>query len=193
MIKRVSKLSNVVGKQGRSGPLIIVTIRDEIFGSQGLALTEEMDIVFLDGNAADATPPRLRPAEPLWQRRIYPDSPFLFCFSALTYNSHRIHYDQAYTTECEGYPKLLVHGPLQAVLLLDLVRRTSARIITEFSCRALRPVFEGTAFWVEGVPQAGGASLWTCDDSGALTMIASAKFGGGTSNEPDAILNEKQC
>jgi 3-methylfumaryl-CoA hydratase len=105
----------------------------------------------------------------------------LFCFSALTYNSHRVHYDYLYVTQCEGYPRLLVTGPLQVELFLDLARSNDSRSISEFSCRALRPLFEGSAFTVEGVPAADGKSarLWTCDAEGAVCMTAEVKFTNG--------------
>ena len=116
-------------------------------------------------------------ASPAWRRTVKADPPLLFRFSALTYNSHRIHYDYVYTTQVEKYPGLLVTGPLQALLLIDLARRnTSSRPIAEFSCRALRPIYEGTLISVEGVASSEGASLWTADDSGALGMSASVKF-----------------
>lgn len=180
-IRRVGTVKSLTPKSGRSGPLVFMTIRDEIIGPSGPAMAEEMDIIFReDPKAAEALPPaQARPAEPSWRRTVKADAPLLFRFSALTYNSHRIHYDYVYTTRVENYPGLLVTGPLQAVLLLDLVRRhDSARPITEFSCRALRPIFEGTEISVEGAtaPEGSGAMLWTMDQSGAVGMTASARF-----------------
>jgi 3-methylfumaryl-CoA hydratase len=180
-IRRVGEIKSLSAKTGRSGPLVFATIRDEIFGPGGLAMTEEMDIIFReDPKEAQALPlPQARPAQPVWRRSVKADPPFLFRFSALTYNSHRIHYDYVYTTQVEKYPGLLVTGPLQAVLLLDLARRnTSSRPIAEFSCRALRPIFEGAEISVEGVPapDGSGAELWTADQAGTLGMTASVKF-----------------
>ena len=182
-IRRVGEVKTLTTKVGRSGPLVFTTFRDEIFGPKGLAMAEEMDIIFReDPKAGEAPPPpQARPPEPMWQRSVQADPPLLFRFSALTYNSHRIHYDYLYTTQVEKYPNLLVTGPLQAVLLLDLARRnTSSRPIAEFSCRAERPVFEGALISVEGTPSADGtgARLWTLDQSGAIGMTASIKFGG---------------
>jgi len=182
-IRRVGEVKTLTTKVGRSGPLVFTTFRDEIFGPKGLAMAEEMDIIFReDPKGVEAPPPaQARPAEPAWQRTVKADPPLLFRFSALTYNSHRIHYDYVYTTQVEKYPGLLVTGPLQAVLLLDLARRNNAsRPIAEFSCRAERPVFEGASISVEGTPSADGtgARLWTSDQSGAIGMTASIKFGG---------------
>ena len=151
-IRRVGEIKSLVSKAGRSGPLVFVTIRDEIFGPKGLAMCEEMDIIFREDAKGEQAlpPPQARPVQAAWKRDLKADTPLLFRFSALAYNSHRLHYDHVYTTGVEGYPGLLVTGPLQAVLLLDLAcRNTSSRPIAEFSCRALRPIFEGGVISIE--------------------------------------------
>ncbi len=174
-IRRVGTLKSVTAKEGRSGPMVFLTIHDDFFNSQGLALTEEMDLVYRDCVEGEVAPqPQPRPVEPVWKRTLKADPPFLFLFSALTYNSHRIHYDYPYTTKTEGYPGLLVAGPLQALLLLDLARRHGEGQVVEFSCRAQRPLFQGSEFSAEGAPtpDGKGATLWTCDAAG-VGMIAS--------------------
>jgi 3-methylfumaryl-CoA hydratase len=156
--------------------MVFLTIHDDIFNSQGLALTEEMDLIYRDGLEGEVAPrPQPRPVEPVWKRTVNAEPPFLFCFSALTYNSHRIHYDCPYTTKIEGYPGLLIAGPLQALLLLDLVRQHEEGQLVEFSCRAQRPLFHGSVFSAEGAPtpDGKGATLWTCDAAGGVAMIAS--------------------
>ena len=101
----------------------------------------------------------------------------LFRYSALTFNGHRIHYDRAYVTEVEGYPGLVVHGPLIATLLLDLLRRQmpDARVAA-FDFRALRPTFDLHPFAVHGKPSADGTGveLWSEDHEGFLTMQGKA-------------------
>ena len=97
----------------------------------------------------------------------------LFRYSALTFNGHRIHYDRQYVTQEEGYPGLIVHGPLIATLLTDLVRRHESRAVIErFSFRAVRPTFDGHPFFVSGEPSADGrhVKLWAHDHEGWLTM-----------------------
>lgn len=180
-IRRVGTIKSLVPKSGRSGPLVFVTLRDEIFGPNGLAMSEEMDIIFReDAKGEQALPPaQAKPAEAIWKRDVKADPPLLFRFSALTYNSHRLHYDYVYVTQVEGYPGLLVTGPLQAVLLLDLVSRNApGRRIAEFSCRALRPIFEGSMISLEGAPSPDGnsAELWDADQTGAIGMTATVKF-----------------
>ncbi len=104
-----------------------------------------------------------------------PDDVLLFRYSALTFNGHRIHYDRRYVTTEEGYPGLIVHGPLLATLLLDLFRRNDARTVKSFQFRALSPVFDTTNFTVHGTPDGDGAALWVRREDGALCMDATAK------------------
>ena len=166
-------------KAGRSGKMVFVLVHHEVHGEAGLALTEEHDIVYRDApGAAEAPPPaRPAPAGAVWQREITPDDVLLFRYSALTFNGHRIHYDRRYVTEVEGYPGLIVHGPLIATLLVDLVRRNSAQTVTAFRFRAVRPIFDITRFSVCGTPQPDGTvALWAQDESGALCMEAEAKL-----------------
>jgi 3-methylfumaryl-CoA hydratase len=116
-----------------------------------------------------------------WQREIVPDDVLLFRYSALTFNGHRIHYDRRYVTEVEGYPGLIVHGPLLATLLLDLVRRNApdAEVAT-FRFRAVRPTFDLHPFRVNGEPSGDGSvHLWAQDHEGFLTMDATATLRQG--------------
>ena len=122
-----STIDDVTVKEGRSGPLVFVTVRHEIRvdGAAEPALVEFHDIVYRDAQQpGDAEPPpQPAPQGAAWQREIVPDDVLLFRYSALTFNGHRIHYDRRYVTEVEGYPGLIVHGPLIATLLMDLLRR----------------------------------------------------------------------
>jgi len=143
-------------------------------------LTETHDIVYRDlpGAGQDAAPqPQAAPSASAWQRRIVPSDVLLFRYSALTFNSHRIHYDRRYVTEVEGYPGLIVHGPLQATLLMDLLRRRMPRaVVKAFRFRAVRPVFDLHPFAVHGQPSDDGreARLWVADHEGWLAMEATA-------------------
>jgi 3-methylfumaryl-CoA hydratase len=107
------------------------------------------------------------------------DPVLLFRYSALTFNGHRIHYDQPYVTQVEGYPGLIVHGPLIATLLLDLVRREAPeRALARFSFRAVSPLFDIAPFTVNGSPTANGATLWAANDAGGLAMEGTVAFAG---------------
>ena len=122
-----------------------------------------------------AVAPIAAPADFAWRRTIRPDEVLLFRYSALTFNGHRIHYDRRYATEVEGYPGLVVHGPLIATLLLDLLRRSLPHAnVARFQFRAVSPLFDGAPFAVCGKPVDGGpVRLWAQNTEGALAMNAS--------------------
>jgi len=180
-VERTSRIVSVGHKAGRTGDLLFVLVRHELHNAQGLALTEEHDIVYrAAAQPGDpAPPPQAAPTDAPWSREIVPDDVLLFRYSALTFNGHRIHYDRKYVTEVEGYPGLIVHGPLIATLLADLARRQrpDARL-RSFSFKAVRPTFDLHPFRVNGKPAADGqsAQLWAQDHQGWLTMQAEAQF-----------------
>jgi 3-methylfumaryl-CoA hydratase len=173
-IARTSTVAGIEQKQGRTGPLVFVRVRHEISGPSGLAITEEHDIVYRGRAAPESTPPAA-PEGAAWERAIRPDDVLLFRYSAVTFNGHRIHYDRRYAVEAEGYPGLVVHGPLIATLLLDLLRRNRPQAqVTGFQFRAVSPLFDLEPFLVCGQPGPGGAELWAANASGGLAMTASA-------------------
>ena len=179
-ITRDSRIADVSVKHGRSGSLVFVTVQHLISNNTGLAITEEHDIVYRDAPApgAPAPTPQAAPAGEAFSRLITPDPVLLFRYSALTFNGHRIHYDRPYVTGVEGYPGLIVHGPLIATLLLDVLRRElpDARV-KRFDFKALRPVFDIHSFTVCGHHDGSGrVALWTRDHDGWLTMQASAEL-----------------
>ncbi|HSF49111.1 MAG TPA: MaoC family dehydratase N-terminal domain-containing protein [Burkholderiales bacterium] len=178
-ISRNSRIVDVSLKEGRAGPLVFVLVRHEISDPQGSAWTEEHDIVYRDNpNPGEPAPkPKAAPAEHAWERTIHPDDVFLFRYSALTFNGHRIHYDRRYVTEIEGYPGLVVHGPLIATLLLDLLRRKLPdATVARFAFRAVSPLFDIAPFSVCGKPEGDGKTvkLWAKNAEGALAMEATA-------------------
>ena len=183
-LSRTSTIVDVKEKSGRSGSLIFVKVRHEIRcnGAAKVALTEHHNIVYRAAPEPGdvAPPPQAAPNESAWQRCIVPDDVLLFRYSALTFNGHRIHYDRQYVTEVEGYPGLIVHGPLIATLLMDLLRRQQpeARVL-RFEFKAVRPTFDTHAFSVHGQPSADGKTvqLWGRDHEGWLTMDATATLG----------------
>ena len=177
-ISRASRITDVSGKEGRSGTLVFVTVRHEISNSAGVALSEEHDIVYRENPRTDAPVPKPTPAPAgeTFSREIVPDPVLLFRYSALTFNSHRIHYDRSYATEVEGYPGLIVHGPLIATLLVDLLRRSLPDAkISRFSFRAVRPLFDIHRFTVCGRAEGKRVVLWSRDHEGWLSMDASAE------------------
>jgi len=180
---RVSRIVSVTSKRGRSGALVFVVVRHEISTGSGLALTEEHDIVYREKPRAEAPvpDPQVASEEEDFAREIVPDPVLLFRYSALTFNGHRIHYDRPYATDIEGYPGLIVHGPLIATLLLDLLRREMPRgQVRRFYFKALRPLFDIHRFTVCGRRERGTntkqVTLWARDHEGFLAMQASAEL-----------------
>ncbi|HRK23402.1 MAG TPA: MaoC family dehydratase N-terminal domain-containing protein [Beijerinckiaceae bacterium] len=175
-VDKLSRVTKIEHKSGRSGELVFVTVRHEFGGAAGPAIEEEHDIVYRGAAVpgAPAPAPVPAPAHSEWRRPIHPDAVLLFRYSALTFNSHRIHYDLDYVTKVEGYPGLIVHGPLIATLLLDGLRRAHpGKRVTAFSFRAIAPTFHIDEFAVCGQLTGGRAQLWA-DKAGALTMDATA-------------------
>ncbi len=178
-ITRTSRITDVSGKEGRSGTLVFVTVRHELAGAAGVAMAEEHDIVYRENPRADAPVPKPQAAraDEVFSREIAPDPVLLFRYSALTFNSHRIHYDRPYVTDVEGYPGLIVHGPLIATLLVDLLRRNLPQAnVRSFRFRALRPLFDTHRFTVCGRADGKSVALWARDHEGGLTMEATAEL-----------------
>ncbi len=178
-VVRDSEIVSVTPKRGRRGPLVFVVVRHVISGDDGPAVEEEHDIVYREAPRPGEPPPApvQPPRAPVWRRTIHADAVLLFRFSALIFNGHRIHYDRAYATEVEGYPGLVVHGPLTAILLLDLLRRERpGDAPARFEYRALAPLFDTAPFTVAGAPEADGlsAALWAAGPDGGVAMSATA-------------------
>jgi 3-methylfumaryl-CoA hydratase len=173
---RRTRIQSINMKQGSSGSLAFVTLRHEIVAAGETAIIEEQDIVYRE--AAGGRPTGVAstaqvetPAGAIMTRRSI-DPVFLFRFSALTFNAHRIHYDRDFARDIEGYPGLVVHGPLQAMLLIDLYRNTfPRRAITDFTFRAQAPLFEGEEAIFGLEPTETGGTLWT-RTGGGQTMAA---------------------
>lgn len=188
---RVSRIEDVQLKQGRSGPLAFVTVRHEIRVGDRLAVTDEHDIVYREAAARPASETESNtgepaPAEADWQETVTPDPVLLFRYSALTFNGHRIHYDQPYATRVEGYPGLVVHGPLLATLMLEAARRAlPERPVAGFAFRGLRPVFDIAAFAVAGRRDTAGesAEVWVSDPDGQLAMRGRIAFAGARASD----------
>lgn len=176
-LNKKSTIKVVTQKTGRSGALVFVTVAHQVHDRQTLCIEEEHDIVYsekINPDIPEVLPPSA-PSESAFSRHIDPDPVMLFRYSALTFNGHRIHYDQPFCIHTEGYKGLVVHGPLMATMLLDLVRfELPHAVVCEFEFRALAPVFETNKFSIHGQPNADGKTikLWVRRDDGALAMLA---------------------
>lgn len=182
-VRRLSRIVDVTQKDGRSGPLVFVRVRHQISSQGGLALIEDHDIVYRDlpKDAEAATRPstgrgRADPEDAEWEREIRPDEVLLFRYSALTFNGYRIHYDRRFATDVQGYPGLVVHAPLVATLLADLLRRHLPQAdVSSFVFRAARPLFDGTPFFVCGRPSDDrSVTLWARESNGMIAFEATA-------------------
>jgi 3-methylfumaryl-CoA hydratase len=180
-LHKTSTIKAVTQKTGRTGALAFVTVLHQVHDGETLCIEEEHDIVYREKISSDV-PEVLPPAAPsksAFSKHIDPDPVLLFRYSALTFNGHRIHYDQPFSTDTEGYQGLVVHGPLMATMLLDLVRfELPHAVVCEFEFRALAPVFETNQFSIHGQPNADGKTinLWVRRDDGTLAIQALAKI-----------------
>ena len=180
---RLSTVKDVSLKEGKTGRLVFVLVEHRIQVEGKDVVVEEHDIVYRDMAPADAPQPAPKPAPEgaEWTRKVLPDEAMLFRYSALIFNAHRIHFDREFTQQDEGYPNLIVHGPLIATLLMDLGAREMAakgKRMTRFAYRAVRPSFtDGREMTFQGKPTGdNSADLWALDQDGWLAMQADADF-----------------
>lgn len=174
-----SVIEKAVTKSGKAGALVFVTVRHEISSGNNLCIREEQDIVYRgssSGSSAVEAPPAPDAAE--WSEEFTPDPVLLFRYSALTSNGHRIHYDHPYATGEEGYPDLVVHGPLTATLLHGLACRAHpAQRLARFSFRAVSPLYASKSFHIEAKQiSPTELMLWARHADGGLAMKADAVF-----------------
>ena len=174
-VHRSSRIEDVAVKKGRTGLLCFVAVRHDYATVRGAALSERHDIVYRDGNGRTAIAPP-EPRAPLADRTdVVAATPMLLMrYSAASLNGHRIHYDREYCIREEGYPGLVVHGPLQATLLLRMAARLRSAAPLRFSYRAAAPLFDGQSFRVHGSRCDSEDHLWVTDADGRVTMTAEA-------------------
>lgn len=180
---REGTIRDVRLKSGRSGALAFVTVKYEYRQDGEVCIEEEQDIVYREPGDPVPAPaivdlPELPPST--WSREIQPDSRLLFRFSALTFNAHRIHYDRPYAQEEEGYPGLVVHGPLTAILLADLVHRRTERPIATFSFRGRAPLFDLAPFRLEGRLEGDRVELEARGPDGRVALSAEVELGAAS-------------
>jgi len=178
--RRESTILSIEPKLGRSGSLVFVTVRHTVYAGGEPAVIEDHDIVYREAAKPGDPPPRAQPGPRAanWRREVIADPVMLFRYSALTFIGQRIHYDLDYCRNVEGYPGLVVHGPLQVILLLDLARRHEPRPVRRLEYRARHPLFHFEPFTINGnassdAPQ---AELWTANPAGNYAMVATAYF-----------------
>jgi 3-methylfumaryl-CoA hydratase len=174
--ERASRIVRAEVKEGGAGRFWLVTVGHSITQDGTPALEEEQDLVFREAAAAAAPgPARHDPPDAEWVEEMVADPVLLFRFSAVTANAHRIHYDRPYATGVEGYPDLVVHGPLTAILLAELARRRTGLRAGTISFRARAPHFANRRVWLTGGPVEGGADLAAIRADHAVAMTLEAR------------------
>ena len=175
-VTRSSRISNVTMKTGSTGALCFVAVDHTITTPRGVAVRERHDIVYRDVSPASQTAAPT-PAPAGKHRESYMADPvLLFRYSALTFNGHRIHYDRDYVTQVEGYPGLIVHGPLQASLLIEFSARLRGKPPAKFVYRGVNPLFDGAEFSVNANETSAGLDVWTANAAGVTTMKGTANW-----------------
>ena len=182
-VRRETTLADISLKSGGTGTLVFATVVNRVFGADGLAVEDERRTVFREevkaGERNQAPRRDPAPAEVPWRKRVTTDPVLLFRYSALTFNSHRIHYDLRWATETEGYPGLVVHGPLTTTLLIDFARDCHpGRTIKSYVTQARAPLFDTAPFELRGRPTADGrgAELWAVTPEGTIAMSAEVEL-----------------
>jgi 3-methylfumaryl-CoA hydratase len=179
-VRRDSVIQAVNIKQGRTGQMVFVTVKTDISSPRGLAITEEQDFVYREAapGGTPPQPPQPAPGRAVWSRVVTPDPVMLFRYSALTFNGHRIHYDQPYVTKVEGYPGLVMNGGLTTLLVFELARTHASTPIRYISSRNVRALFVNQPITLGGEPSLDNktAKLWALNPDGALALTAEAEF-----------------
>ena len=180
-ITRVTEIADIRIDDGPNGAMATVVERNSISSSRGLSVVEERDMVMLSEKRAEAAPstPPAAPAEAAWRQVIEPNPPLLFRFSAIRFNSHRIHYDRDYVTKVEKLPGLVVQSSLVSQLMIEMCRKElPAQRLASFDFKGFRQIYDTGSFTIAGNPSADGreAQLWALDGDGRLAMTATAKF-----------------
>ncbi len=176
---RKSRILNVVNKAGKQGPLWFVTVEHTTSYGETRCIVEEQDLVYRSAPPAGTvvSAPKVYEQQAQWGCDVIPDTTLLFRYSAITFNGHRIHYDQAYTQHEEGYPDLVVHGPLVATLLQQLaLQQGNGKTLAYFEFRGMAPLFVTRGFRLEGMQDNGALKLWARGPDQELAVSASATF-----------------
>ena len=179
--RRETELTDIQMKGGSTGTLVFVTVVSRIYGPNGLAIEEERGTAFREAvveGASSGVPKREEPpADTIWNREHSCDEALLFRFSALTFNTHRIHYDAPWAKDVEGYPELVVHGPLSSTLLINFVRDMNpGKTIKSYRMRARAPLFANTPITLVGKPTEAGCDCWSLTPEGTIAMQVNVTF-----------------
>jgi len=181
-LTRETELTDVTIKQGSTGRLGFTTVVHRIFGPEGLAVEEERGLAFREAVPEGAANPAPRrdppPDDTIWEATVHPTAMTLFRYSAVTFNTHRIHYDHPWATGAEGYPTLVVHGPLTMTYLMNFARDCNpGRTVTSFTMRARAPLFVDAPLRMVGKPTGpNGCEVWAVTPEGTIGQNVGVTF-----------------
>lgn len=178
---KTAEVAAIVPKQGRSGAIVVLTMRHTIRRGSEVVAVDEFDAVYREavppGTASTATPPVQAPGDAAWSEQRLLDPALVFRYSAVTWNAHRIHYDADYARQEEGYPAAVQNGGLTMQLLLDAAARQTTARLTGFTARLTRPVWVGDTVTLAGsVVRDGAATAWVADRGGNLCASLDLAF-----------------
>ncbi|MET0182801.1 MAG: hypothetical protein ABW199_07950 [Caulobacterales bacterium] len=167
--EKESEIIGVEAKSGRTGALLIVTLRHTFRVQGSIHITEEQDVIYREAAVSGEAPvsPTPAPRDAAWQEIVTPTMPMLFRYSAITFNGHRIHYDADYSRDVEGYPACVVNGGLTLLLLLEAARRNSGKAANKYTARTARPLFAEQPITLAGD---GSGKLWAANEHGDLAI-----------------------
>lgn len=179
-LTRVSTITKIEHKSGRSGELIFVTLEHKISDAEGTVAIELHDTAYREEATAKPAA-QIQPAKderiPAWHVPFTPDAPLLFRYSALTFNTHRIHYDADYVRDVEGYPGLVVNGGLTTIMLLEAARRQTGRELKTYRLRTRKPLFVNSPATLCGGPLTNNCmSLWAMNEAGDVLIDIEAEY-----------------
>ena len=179
-IKKISTIYSIKNKVGSTGNLTFLTINHKFSNKNNVLINEYQNLVYREDKSAQKVKPHTKEKSPenydfekIWKT----SQEMLFRYSALTHNTHRIHYDFPYAKNVEGYPDIVVHGPLMATFLLDLTNsiiKVSKQKLNKFSFKLLRPVFVGGEISAQAIKTSAGLDLWIKDQYGNISLSAQA-------------------
>ncbi len=179
-VKRDTQVMSTWKKSGQSGDLVFVMLRHEISDDRGVAIVEEQDLLYRDPANIRRSMEVSRPAptDAQWSQALLPDPSWLFRYSAITFNAHRMHYDPEYARTKDGYKGAVVHGPLLATLLMDRCAREQGKAVKRLSYRGVSPLFDSLPALLCGCMDGARARAWAQTADGRLAMEAEIDFHG---------------
>ena len=179
-IKKISTIDSIKNKVGSTGNLTFLRINHKFSNNNNVLINEYQNLVYREGKSVQKVKTHTKEKSPegydfekVWKT----SQEMLFRYSALTHNTHRIHYDFPYAKNVEGYPDIVVHGPLMATFLLDLTNniiKVSKQKLNKFSFKLLRPVFVGGEISAQAIKTSAGLDLWIKDQYGNISLSAQA-------------------